>query len=137
MPATMHPAVPTPSLPNPFYSAGAQAPQYAAQPQGAAPHHGYSSAPYDAAPAPRQYEYPAGSYAYGANTQSSGFQHNRKRRGNLPKEATKVLRQWFDDHSESPYPTEEDKTSLCQGTGLQMTQVRDSIPTPKSQSHRV
>ncbi|KAF2085500.1 hypothetical protein K490DRAFT_9415, partial [Saccharata proteae CBS 121410] len=45
------------------------------------------------------------------------------RRGNLPKEATTVLKQWFEDHKDSPYPSEDEKTALCERTGLSLNQV--------------
>jgi hypothetical protein len=48
---------------------------------------------------------------------------NRKRRGNLPKEATGILKAWFSAHRESPYPPEDEKLSLCQQTGLTLNQV--------------
>jgi hypothetical protein len=57
-----------------------------------------------------------------ANGNSGGHQQ-RKRRGNLPKDATKILRQWFDEHKDAPYPGEEVKAILCHQTGLQMSQV--------------
>jgi hypothetical protein len=57
-----------------------------------------------------------------ANGNSAGH-HQRKRRGNLPKDATKILRQWFDEHKDAPYPGEEVKAMLCHQTGLQMSQV--------------
>jgi len=47
----------------------------------------------------------------------------RKRRGNLPKETTDRLREWFLAHLEHPYPTEEEKQGLMRGTGLQMNQI--------------
>jgi hypothetical protein len=49
---------------------------------------------------------------------------NRKRRGNLPKEATNVLKLWFQGHRVQPYPTEDQKLELCSVTGLTMNQVR-------------
>jgi hypothetical protein len=49
---------------------------------------------------------------------------NRKRRGNLPKEATNMMKQWFQDHRVSPYPTEEQKVEMCAITGLNISQVR-------------
>ena len=67
------------------------------------------------------YRFHSGSF-YAAG--SSGSHYQRKRRGNLPKDATKILRQWFDDHLQAPYPGEEVKNELCARTGLQMSQVR-------------
>ncbi|KAF2680503.1 hypothetical protein K458DRAFT_92094 [Lentithecium fluviatile CBS 122367] len=51
----------------------------------------------------------------------SGF--NRKRRGNLPKEATAILKAWFHSHRDSPYPSEDEKVELCRQTNLSMNQV--------------
>lgn len=48
---------------------------------------------------------------------------NRKRRGNLPKDATNMMKQWFQDNRESPYPTEEQKMEMCSRTGLNLSQV--------------
>ncbi|KAL0258145.1 hypothetical protein SLS55_007317 [Diplodia seriata] len=45
------------------------------------------------------------------------------RRGNLPKEATALLKKWFQDHAESPYPSDEEKTSLATSTGLSQAQI--------------
>lgn len=50
-------------------------------------------------------------------------QFQRKRRGNLPKEATSQLKLWFSNHRDSPYPSEDEKTALCCTTGLSMNQV--------------
>ncbi|KIW04490.1 hypothetical protein, variant [Verruconis gallopava] len=49
----------------------------------------------------------------------------RKRRGNLPKEATRILKEWFGRHHDSPYPTEDEKQDLCRQTGLQISQVNN------------
>ena len=45
----------------------------------------------------------------------------RKRRGNLPKETTDKLRNWFHSHLHHPYPTEDEKQELMMLTGLQMS----------------
>lgn len=49
----------------------------------------------------------------------------RKKRPNLPKSATNVLRQWIlsSDHFSNPYPTEEEKRELMSATGLGMKQL--------------
>lgn len=47
----------------------------------------------------------------------------RKRRGNLPKSVTAVLKQWLIDHCRNPYPTEAEKTSLKDKTGLTLNQI--------------
>ncbi|KAF2453957.1 hypothetical protein BDY21DRAFT_115776 [Lineolata rhizophorae] len=51
------------------------------------------------------------------------FPSSRRRRGNLPKEATDILKQWFREHESNPYPTEEEKNRLVNITGLQAAQV--------------
>lgn len=58
---------------------------------------------------------------YGMLGESSG---NKKRRGNLPKQVTDILRAWFLDHLDHPYPTEEDKQMFIARTGLTISQVR-------------
>lgn len=47
----------------------------------------------------------------------------KKRRGNLPRDVTDMLKQWFEEHIAHPYPTEEEKQMLCRRTGLAMTQI--------------
>jgi len=54
---------------------------------------------------------------------SSHFEDPKKRRGNLPKAATNVLKKWLFDHLFHPYPTEEEKSVLGQQTGLTMNQI--------------
>jgi hypothetical protein len=48
---------------------------------------------------------------------------NRKRRGNLPKEATNILKRWFHENRATPYPSEDQKLELCSLTSLTMNQV--------------
>jgi hypothetical protein len=48
----------------------------------------------------------------------------RKRRGNLPREATEILREWFIQHIDSPYPSEDEKQQMAEITSLNMSQVR-------------
>ncbi|CAZ82989.1 unnamed protein product [Tuber melanosporum] len=54
------------------------------------------------------------------------FDHGRpgkRRRGNLPKHVTDLLRGWLNDHLHHPYPTEDEKQMLMQQTGLNINQV--------------
>jgi hypothetical protein len=74
---------------------------------------------------------PHPSYENGYNEvrfhQHVGIDHNafnRKRRGNLPKEATNILKMWFHENRATPYPSEDQKIELCQATNLTMNQVR-------------
>lgn len=86
----------------------------------------YANQPY-AAPPPAGYEQ---SYYDVRFQQHVGVDHNafnRKRRGNLPKEATNILKEWFSANRASPYPTEDQKLDLCRMTNLSLNQVRCSM----------
>jgi hypothetical protein len=47
----------------------------------------------------------------------------KRRRGNLPKQVTDLLRSWLNDHLHHPYPTEDEKQMLMAQTGLTIHQV--------------
>lgn len=47
----------------------------------------------------------------------------KRRRGNLPKPVTDILRAWFHEHLDHPYPSEEDKQMFMTRTGLSISQV--------------
>ncbi|CAO3661558.1 unnamed protein product [Rhizopus microsporus] len=47
----------------------------------------------------------------------------KKRRGNLPKDVTAILKEWLQEHSGHPYPTEEEKKLLVQRTNLSLNQI--------------
>lgn len=49
--------------------------------------------------------------------------HVKRRRGNLPKSVTAILKQWLMDHFQHPYPTEQEKMMLCRKTGLTVSQI--------------
>ncbi|KAJ5928664.1 hypothetical protein N7466_007620 [Penicillium verhagenii] len=48
---------------------------------------------------------------------------NKRRRGNLPKPVTDILRAWFHEHLDHPYPSEEDKQMFMTRTGLSISQI--------------
>jgi len=47
----------------------------------------------------------------------------KKRRGNLPKHVTAILKSWLLEHVKHPYPTEEEKVKLACETGLTLNQI--------------
>ncbi|KAL8661420.1 MAG: hypothetical protein Q9202_005602 [Teloschistes flavicans] len=47
-----------------------------------------------------------------------GEKSSKKRRGNLPKHTTDILRAWLHDHLDHAYPNEEQKQHLIRETGL-------------------
>ncbi|KAI9260131.1 homeobox KN domain-containing protein [Sporodiniella umbellata] len=47
----------------------------------------------------------------------------KKRRGNLPKTITAILREWLIEHCHNPYPTESEKNELRLKTGLTLNQI--------------
>ncbi|KAF2104610.1 hypothetical protein NA57DRAFT_51429 [Rhizodiscina lignyota] len=49
----------------------------------------------------------------------------KKRRGNLPKHAVRILKKWVEEHKENPYPTEEEKSHFCRETGLSTQQINN------------
>lgn len=95
----------------------------------------YSSSMYDPYCYPNGTSWPpslqCGSGYVGSDTASIGS--TRRRRGNLPKHVTDILKSWFADHVEHPYPTDEDKQMLMAKTNLTIQQVRD----PQSRSNNV
>lgn len=120
---------------------------YALPPAQSVPGYDHRSSYYPDGPAPVQpYSYGRGQDAYYGRAPFSGsaypsyesnysevrFHNNvgidqnsfsRKRRGNLPKDATNILKSWFANHRSQPYPTEDQKIELCQRTNLSMNQV--------------
>ena len=48
----------------------------------------------------------------------------KKRKGNLPKEATDKLRDWFINHLHHPYPTDDEKQELMRQIGLHFSKLQ-------------
>lgn len=68
-----------------------------------------STPPYNAPPTPPE---------HGSDTKVV-----KRRRGNLPKTVTIVLRDWLVQHKKHPYPTEDEKLALAKQTKLTMNQI--------------
>ncbi|KAD7116464.1 hypothetical protein E3N88_03732 [Mikania micrantha] len=49
----------------------------------------------------------------------------KKKKGKLPNEARQTLLEWWDSHYKWPYPTEADKISLADSTGLDQKQINN------------
>lgn len=64
---------------------------------------------------------------YGVLGCDSSDVRNKRRRGNLPKPVTDILRAWFMDHLDHPYPSEEDKQMFISRTGLSISQVSSRL----------
>lgn len=46
-----------------------------------------------------------------------------RKRSNLPKESTDIMKRWFEDHLDNPYPSEDEKKFFAQKAGINLTQV--------------
>ncbi|XP_047342499.1 homeobox protein knotted-1-like 1 isoform X2 [Impatiens glandulifera] len=49
----------------------------------------------------------------------------KRKKGKLPKDARMTLLDWWNNHYRWPYPTEEEKTSLSEATGLDQKQINN------------
>ncbi len=63
------------------------------------------------------------SMGYSSPNGSPGGVPPRRRRGNLPRPVTDLLKSWFRAHQSHPYPSDEEKQILMGHTGLTITQV--------------
>lgn len=99
------------------------------QPQASAGHnslHHHSSSihhttPYDRIP--YQGSQPYGSSLPDTYPSSDHVHKPKRRRGNLPKSTTALLRSWLYEHTNHPYPSEDEKNQLAAQTGLTINQI--------------
>ncbi|XP_076945602.1 homeobox protein knotted-1-like 6 [Bidens hawaiensis] len=61
----------------------------------------------------------------GRRIRSLKQEFTKKKKGKLPKEATTILLEWWNSHYTWPYPTEGDKISLVETTGLDPKQINN------------
>ncbi|RMX36478.1 hypothetical protein pdam_00010040 [Pocillopora damicornis] len=61
----------------------------------------------------------------GDNTDDEQSKKSQKKRGIFPKAATNIMKAWLFQHLTHPYPSEEQKRSLAQETGLTILQVNN------------
>lgn len=75
-----------------------------------------------------EYPGPHGQPLYIDNFQpADNERRSKKRRGNLPKWQTDLMRSWYNAHVNNPYPTDEEKHMIMQETGLTIEQVSDPV----------
>ncbi|KAJ9619917.1 homeodomain super [Taxawa tesnikishii (nom. ined.)] len=46
-----------------------------------------------------------------------------RKRSNLPKQSTEIMKRWFDENMHNPYPSEEQKRHFAAAAGINLTQV--------------
>lgn len=51
------------------------------------------------------------------------YHQSKRKRGNLPKTTTAILRDWLLKHKTHPYPTEDQKQELANATSLTVNQI--------------
>nr|GLL32728.1 PKn1 [Ipomoea trifida] len=63
---------------------------------------------------------------YGGHISSLKLEFSKKKKkGKLPKDARQILLEWWKGHYRWPYPTEDDKISLAELTGLDQKQINN------------
>ena len=111
--------------PQPYHPTGHPYPPI--PPTTSAPVYRAESLPYAGYPMPPDtpgYPGPHGQPLYIDNFQpADNERRSKKRRGNLPKWQTDLMRSWYNAHVNNPYPTDEEKHMIMQETGLTIEQV--------------
>ena len=81
----------------------------------------YSGPPSDVQPFPAKSGQQA--YALGFQNMDAGEPSSKKRRGNLPKWKTDLMKRWYEAHIKNPYPNDQEKRELMAATDLTLEQV--------------
>lgn len=58
---------------------------------------------------------------------SVGYEYSgskSRKRSNLPKQSTEIMKRWFEEHIDNPYPSEEQKKYFAAKANINLTQVR-------------
>ncbi|KAF4548282.1 putative homeobox protein CUP9 [Elsinoe fawcettii] len=114
----LRPAYDAPSPPpyRPYSTSGAPLtrPDYHGQSMSRAMPSAFSAVPESAATPASSYTRP-GVYDYQLA--------KARKRSNLPKESTDIMKRWFEDHLDNPYPSEDEKKYFAQKAGINLTQV--------------
>ncbi|KAK5696095.1 homeodomain superfamily [Elasticomyces elasticus] len=76
-------------------------------------------------PPPSYHRSPYGSTdpSYFMPSQYDHQQGKARKRSNLPKQSTEIMKTWFDRNITNPYPSEDQKALFSRATGISMTQV--------------
>ncbi|KAL8817382.1 MAG: hypothetical protein Q9191_008155, partial [Dirinaria sp. TL-2023a] len=103
---------------------------YASSPPAVIPSPGYSVAPgpyiaYSGPPSEIQ-PFPSKNgqqnYALGFQNVDAGEPSSKKRRGNLPRWKTDLMKRWYEAHIKNPYPNDQEKRELMAATDLTLEQ---------------
>lgn len=62
-------------------------------------------------------------YSHSQDQSIESLTKPKRRRGNLPKAVTALLKEWLSCHRKHPYPTEEEKLALAKETKLSLQQI--------------
>ena len=113
-------------------------PNYQPGPPAVVPHPGYQATPgsytvYNNSPTDLKHysmNHAQQPYAVGYSNVDNGEPRSKKRRGNLPKWQTDLMRSWYNAHIRNPYPTESEKHQMVRDTGLTLEQAGPLSGTP-------
>jgi len=68
---------------------------------------------------------------HGYMAPSVGYEYagsKSRKRSNLPKQSTEIMKRWFEEHIDNPYPSEEQKKYFAAKANINLTQVGTGKP---------